>query len=83
MSNEQIQQLQYALQEQQALYKQLYTMAKNLIDAGADYKRHQNAPEKLKQQKFTILKKREQQLKELIYPQTKPSSQAKLNWLAQ
>lgn len=76
-----IQQLEFQLQEQQAHYARLYRTSKALIDAADTYSK--TKPGKSKQQQFVILKNRQQQLKELFYPNLKQSSQAKLNWLAQ
>lgn len=76
-----ISQLEFQLQEQWANYTRLYQSSKNLIDAAIRYS--QTKPGSLKKQNFLILKNYEQQLKELFYPNTKKSSQAKIEWLGQ
>jgi hypothetical protein len=76
-----INQLEFQLQEQHAHYVALYQASKKLIDAAILYSKTETGAQK--KQNFLILKNREQQLKELIYPNTKKSSQAKIEWLGQ
>lgn len=76
-----INQLEFQLQEQQAHYARLYQTSKALIDAAVTYSK--TKPGKTKQQTFLILKNCEQRLKQFFYPNTKKSSQAKMEWLAQ
>lgn len=79
-----IQQLEFQYQELLANYTKLYQTSKHLIDAAQDYEKYKSmSSQKIKAQKFSILHNYRQQLKQIIYPQTKPCNQAKFNWLAQ
>lgn len=81
--NKTIQHLEFLLQEEQAKYARLHDLSKKLIDAAIDYERNRNNFGDVKEKKFLILKSREKALRELFYPKTNASNQAKINWLGQ
>lgn len=78
-----IQQLEFQLQQKQEDYRLLHDRAKKLIDAADDYRKNINKSEDIKKAKIAILQKQQKSLKELIYPETKQTYQAKMNWLGQ
>lgn len=78
-----IKQLEFELQQKTADYVLLHKKAKALVDASINHERTPRNNQKAREASFAAIYACKKALKELIYPQTKPSYQAKIDWLGQ